>query len=44
MFDGEGYKERSLMECMFGAGETRRHRLHCRFVRGGNRRSAKERR
>ena len=38
MFDGEEYKERSLIEGVFGAEDTRRHHLHCRFVRNDNRR------
>ena len=38
LFDGEEYKERSLIEGVFGAEETRRHQLHCRFVRNDNRR------
>ena len=38
LFDGEEYKERSLIEGVFGAEETRRHQLHCRFVRDDNRR------
>ena len=37
LFDGEEYKERSLIEGVFGAEEARRHQLHCRFVRDDNR-------
>ena len=38
LFDGDGYKERSLIEGVFGAEETRRHQLHCRFILDDNRR------
>ena len=38
LFDGEEYKERSMIEGVFGAEETRRHQLHCRFIRDDNRR------
>ena len=31
IFDGDIYKIRSLIEGIFGAEETRRHQLHCRF-------------
>ena len=44
LFDGEEYNGRSLIEGVFGAEETRRHQLHCRFVRDDNlRRFAKGR-
>ena len=32
------YRKRALIEGIFGAEETRRHQLHCRFVRKDNRR------
>ena len=38
IFDGDIYKIRALIEGIFGAEETRRHQLHCRFVREDNRR------
>ena len=36
MFNGEGCTERPLIEGVFGAEETRRHQLHCRFVHDNN--------
>ena len=38
MFDGEEYKEMSLIEGVFGADDARRHPSHCRFVLNDNRR------
>ena len=38
LFDGEWYKERSMIEGVLGAEETRRHHLYCRFVRDDNQR------
>ena len=38
MFDAGQYRMRALIEAIFGAEETRRHQLHCRFVREDNRR------
>ena len=38
LFDGEEYKKRALIEGIFGAEESRRHQLQCRFVRDDNRR------
>ena len=38
MFSDSEYRKRALIEGIFGAEETRRHQLHCRFVREDNRR------
>ena len=38
MFNSSGHRWRPLIEGAFGAEETRRHQLHCRFVRQDNRR------
>ena len=38
MFDKEEYRWRGLIEGIFCAEETRRHQLHCRFIREDNRR------
>ena len=38
MFSDSEYRKRSLIGGIFGAEETRRHQLHCRFVREDNRR------
>lgn len=38
MFDRAEYPLRSLIESIFGAEETRRHQLYCRFIRENNRR------
>ena len=38
MFSDSEYRKRALIEGIFGAEETRRHQLHCRFVRKDNRR------
>ena len=38
MFNDNEYRKRSLIEGIFGAEETRGHRLPCRFVREDNRR------
>ena len=38
LFDPYEYKTRALIEGIFGAEESRRHQLHCRFVREDNRR------
>ena len=36
LFNGDEYKKRALIEGIFGAEETRRHQLHCRFARKDN--------
>ena len=38
LFNQHEYRLRALIEGIFGAEETRRHQLHCRFVREDNRR------
>ena len=43
MFSDSEYRKRALIEGIFGAEETRRHQLHCRFVRKDNRRLFKGR-
>ena len=37
LFDQDEYRLRALIEGVFGAEESRRHQLHCRFVRTDNR-------
>ena len=37
LFDQDEYRLRTLIEGVFGAEESRRHQLHCRFVRTDNR-------
>ena len=38
ILDRDEYRKRPLIEGIFGAEESRRHQLHCRFVRDDNRR------
>ena len=38
IFDEQEYKKRSLIEGIFGAEETKRHQLHCRFLIESNQR------
>ena len=38
MFSDSEYRKRAPIEGIFGAEETRRHQLHCRFVLENNRR------
>lgn len=38
MFDDKEYRLRGMIEGIFGAEETRRHQLHCRFIREDSRR------
>ena len=38
LYDPYEYMTRALIEGVFGAEESRRHQLHCRFVREDNRR------
>ncbi|MCE2509129.1 MAG: hypothetical protein J4G04_07550 [Nitrosopumilaceae archaeon] len=36
MFDDIEYRKRNMIEGIFGAGEAKNHRLHCRFVKPAN--------
>ena len=38
MSNDNEYRKRPLIEGIFRAEETRRHQLHCRFIREDNRR------
>ena len=38
IFDEEAYHQRGMIEGVFGGEESKRHQLHCRFVRPDNRR------
>ena len=37
LFNQDEYRIRALIEGVFGAEESRRHQLHCRFIRTDNR-------
>ena len=37
LFDQDWYPLRAMIECVFGAEESKRHHLHCQFVRTDNR-------
>ena len=37
LFDQDEYRKRGMIEGVFGAEETKRHQLHCRFIREDNR-------
>ena len=37
-FNEEGYHQRGMIEGIFGGEESKRHQLHCRFIRPDNRR------
>ena len=37
LFDQDEYRNRGMIEGVFGAEETKRHQLHCRFIREDNR-------
>ena len=37
LFDQDEYRKRGMIEGAFGAEETKRHQLHCRFIREDNR-------
>ena len=38
IFDEEEYHQRGMIEGIFGGEESKRHQLHCRFIRPDNRR------
>ena len=38
IFDGEAYHQWGMIEVVFGGEESKRHQLHCRFIRPDNRR------
>ena len=38
IFDEEEYRQRGMMGGIFGGEESKRHQLHCRFIRPDNRR------
>ncbi len=38
IFDEEEYHQRGMMDGIFGGEESKRHQLHCRFIRPDNRR------
>ena len=38
IFDEEKYHQRGMIEGIFGGEESKRHQLHCRFIRPDNRR------
>ena len=38
IFDEEEYHQRGVIEGVFGGEESKRHQLHCRFIRPDNRR------
>ena len=33
LFDKDGYKQRGMIEGIFWSEESKRHQLHCRFIR-----------
>lgn len=37
IFNEEGYHQRGMIEGIFGGEESKRHQLHCRFIRPDNR-------
>ena len=37
LFNQDEYRKRGMIEGVFGAEETKRHQLHCRFIREDNR-------
>ena len=38
IFDGKAYRQRGMIEGVFGGEESKRHQLHCRFILPDNRR------
>ena len=38
IFDETGYRQRGMIEGIFGGEESKRHQLHCRFILPDNRR------
>ena len=38
IFDETGYHQRGMIEGIFGGEESKRHQLHCRFIRPNTRR------
>ena len=38
IFNGDEYRQRGMIEGIFGGEGSKRHQLHCRFIRENNRR------